>query len=423
MKKKIFINNFTKNVITLFTGTTIAQIIPVALSPILTRIYGPEEFGIFALYSSLVAILSVVSTGRYELAIVIPKKDRDAINVAALTVFINISISLLLLLIFLVSGKQLEKILGLDELGFWCYFIPLSLVLLGVYQIMYYWFNRRKMYKDMSINKVTQQTGTGVSNLSLGFTSNGTGLIIGTIIGQILSLCIITIKFIKREKKFIKQVSKKEMLAQAKRFIDFPKYLTFAHTLNVTSSNISIILFTNFFSAVSVGHYSLTQRILRMPINLIGSSISDVFRQKAIEDINEHGNCKILYIKTFSSLFLLGIIPFAILYVISPWLFSFVFGSEWRIAGEYARLMTPMFFLQFIISPLSSLYIVMEKQKLDLILQVVLFILIVSALLIGFTIFNSIEISIFLFTLAYSLIYILNAIITYRLASSYKEIS
>ncbi|OCA88918.1 lipopolysaccharide biosynthesis protein [Pseudobacillus wudalianchiensis] len=416
MLKKLFQSEFSKNVLTLFTGTTIAQILPIAIAPILTRIYGPEEFGVFALYTAIVAILSVLSTGRYELAIIIPEKDKEAINIAGLAAFINVSISTFLFLIFLSGGERLTNAFGINDLGIWLYLIPFSLILLGFYQIIYYWFNRRKMYKDMSVNKVIQQAGIGTANIILGYASNGIGLIFGTIAGQLFALSLIIRKFFKKEDFFIKEVSKKEMIIQAKRYVNFPKYLTFSHTLNISSSNLGTILFSSFFNSITVGYFSLTQRILRFPLTIIGSAISDVFRQKAAEDILKKGNCKNLYIRTFGSLFLLAIIPFTLLYIISPWLFSFVFGNEWRVAGEYTRLMMPMLFFQFITNPLSSLFMVLEKQKLDLLWQSVLFILTTGALVIGYTVFNSIEMSIILFSSAYSIMYIINGIMTYNFA-------
>ncbi|WP_338449638.1 oligosaccharide flippase family protein [Niallia oryzisoli] len=416
MIKKYFKGEFSRNVLTLFTGTSMAQLIPIAISPILTRLYGPEEFGVFALYTAIVSILSVISTGRYELAIILPQKDSEAINISGLAFFLNISISLCLLVVFLIGEEQFKSIFGLDELGVWIYFLPFSIMLLGAYQIIYYWLNRRKMYKYMSTNKVTQQVWIGGSNLSLGYTTNGVGLIFGTIVGQLISLGIIIKKIAKLEKDIVKQVSKEEMIIQAKRYSNFPRYLTFAHTLNISSSNLSTILFTNFFSSVSVGYFSLTQRILRMPLTLIGSSISDVFRQKAVEEIIAKGNCKNIYIKTFCSLFFLASVPFVLLYIISPWLFSFIFGEEWRVAGDYARLMMPMLFFQFITSPLSSLFMIMEKQKLDLIWQIGLFVFTTTGLVIGYIIFNSIEISILLFSIAYSIMYIINGIMTFTFA-------
>lgn len=421
MLKRLRTNDFMKSVLTLFTGTAIAQILPVAITPLLTRIYSPNEFGIFALYTSIVTILYVLSTGRYELAIIIPKSDKEAINIAGLAAIINVCISVLLFLILLIGGERLAQIFGISELGIWLYVIPFSLILTGFYYIIYNWLNRRKMYKDMSSNKVIQQGGIGLANITMGYAGNGLGLILGTIFGQLFSLVLIIKKLWKKERDYYFKINRKELLTQAKRYDKFPKFFMVANFLNVSSRNLAQILFSIFFNPVMVGYFTLTQRALGFPVSIIGTAIADVFRQRAAEDLERIGNCKKLYIKTFGLLLLISIIPFSLLYLISPWLFSFVFGEEWRIAGEYARLMMPMLFLQFITSPLSYMSILLEKNKFELFLQLMLITSTTTALMIGYFVFGSIRTSIILYTIAYSIFYIVEGTMSYRFAVTGKE--
>ena len=89
IRKLVPKSKFSKNVITLITGTALAQAVPIAITPILTRLYTPEDFGVFAVYMALSSILVVLVTGRYELAIVVPQKDEDAINIVALSVVLS----------------------------------------------------------------------------------------------------------------------------------------------------------------------------------------------------------------------------------------------------------------------------------------------------------------------------------------------
>ena len=92
-------SEFSRNVFTLMTGTTIAQAIPIAISPILTRIYTPEDFGLLALFLAITIIIGSIANGRYELAIMLPEKDEDAINISALGFIISSSMSLILLIL------------------------------------------------------------------------------------------------------------------------------------------------------------------------------------------------------------------------------------------------------------------------------------------------------------------------------------
>ena len=139
MKRFLPKSEFGRNVLTLMTGTTIAQAIPIAISPILTRIYTPEDFGLFAFYASIASIISVVATGRYELAIMLPKKDDDAINIVVLSILISFLVSLLSLIIVLVFNTQITNLLGNPEIANWLYFIPLTVLFTGIYQSFNYW--------------------------------------------------------------------------------------------------------------------------------------------------------------------------------------------------------------------------------------------------------------------------------------------
>ena len=120
-------SEFNRNILTLMTGTTIAQAIPIAISPILTRIYTPEDFGIFAIFLAITLIIGSIANGRYELAIMIPKKDEDAINIFALGFIITTSISLLLLVLVLIFQKYFIFLLKNEEIGVWLYFFPILL--------------------------------------------------------------------------------------------------------------------------------------------------------------------------------------------------------------------------------------------------------------------------------------------------------
>ena len=128
-------SEFSKNVLTLMTGTTIAQAIPIAISPILTRIYTSEDFGIFALFIAITTIFGTIANGRYELAIMLPKKDEDAINIFALGFIITCFISLILLILVLVFNDYFTKLLGNEEVSFWLYFVPIAVINIAVLSI------------------------------------------------------------------------------------------------------------------------------------------------------------------------------------------------------------------------------------------------------------------------------------------------
>lgn len=409
-------SEFTRNVLTLMTGTTIAQAIPIAISPILTRLYAPEDFGLFALYTSIVAILSLVATGRYELAILLPKRDEDALHLLFLAVALALGVSLLTFMIVIIWNGRLSQMLGNPEISPWLYLVPVSIFLTSLYQSLYYWANRKKEYKNLSKSRVTQSIATAILNLLMGYKKMSSGLILGGIVGQLLSIRLLFKSTISSKKSILESITRLELVKQLKRYSDFPKFLVFAHGMNTMSQQIPIILLGAFYSPSAVGFYMIIQRVVRVPMGIVASAISDVFREKASREYLEKQHALKSYLATLRLLILISIVPSIIFYFIAPELFAFVFGEKWRVAGVYAQILTPMFFLQFVTSPLSGMFMIAEKQSLDLRWQLFLFISTLSAFYIGDYLFGNIKTTLALFTLAYSVAYIINLYMTYRFA-------
>ncbi len=246
----------------------------------------------------------------------------------------------------------------------------------------------------------------------LGFGSSG--LILGGLIGQVLATTILGRLIIKEESRLFRQVKQNKMCNMAKRYIKFPKFLILAHGMNALSSQSPIILFSSFFTLSVVGFYMVVQRVVGIPMSIVSSAIGDVFRQKASEEYAHEGNCRAVFISTFNKLLVISAIPFLIFYFVAPDLFSFVFGKNWRVAGEYAQILTPMFFLQFISSPLSSMFMIAEKQKLDLYWQIYLLTSMLLAIFVGEYIFNSVEGTLLLFSFAYSSACLISVYMSYK---------
>ncbi len=395
-------SEFSRNVLTLMTGTTIAQAIPIAISPILTRIYTPEDFGVFALFMSMASIIAVIATGRYELAIILPTKDEDAVNIMALSIMIAFFVSFIAFLIVFIFNHQITNLLGNPEISNWLYLIPITVLLTGMYQSFNYWSNRKTQYKRLAINKVVRSGSTATANLGMGFGGLGaSGLIIGGVFGQGIATIMLGRMVWGEDKQFFQKIKKLKIFALAKRYIQFPKFDILASLLNVSSHQISHILFYLLFNSTIAGHYYLTQRILGLPMTFIASSISDVFREEASKDFKKYGNAINIYKATFKKLFILSFIPSIILYFFAVDIFVIVFGKEWTIAGEYVQILTPMLFIKFISSPLSFMLYIGEKQKLNLYSQVLFIISILYSFLVSDDAYGVLYNITFLFSLVY----------------------
>lgn len=409
-------SNYAKNVITLITGTGFAQAIPIAITPILTRVYTPADFGVFALFSAICAILTVIVTGRYELAIVVPEDDLDALNLVYLSIGLSFIVSFFLFLLILIFGENIAILLKNPELKNFLYLIPLSTFLLGTFQSFSYWFNRNSKYHIMASSRVLQSSVISGTQFISGFYKlSQIGLVFGQIFGQLTSLIYLSILFKISAREYKYSFSKIKIIEVAKKYKSFPRFLIFAHGFNTSSSQAPVILLNSLFTSTAAGYFMLTDRILQAPISLVARAIGDVFRQEASYQYTRNKECKKIYIATFKRLLSLSIIPFLLLFIFAKDIFIFAFGEEWGIAGEYAKILTPMFFMRFLTSPLSAMFTIAEAQKLDLIWQIILFILIVLVLSIGFFL-KSVEISLIGFSSVYVLMFILNLYWSFNLA-------
>ncbi len=413
--------SFSANIATLVLGTITAQALPVIASPILTRVFSPDDFGLFGLYFSIVVILTVPITGRYEMAIILPEKDEDAINVLGLSILTTTISSILLFIISFVFYDQIQSMIDNEAIGNWIYLFSASTLLIGLYQSLNYWFNRKSKYKALSISRVTRSFNTSSFSIIIGiFGTKSGGLILGDLIGQAAATLFLAIRFLKNYKDKITQINLSKMKEMAKRYNKFPKYNVFAGLLEKGSGQMPVLLLTAFFGITTVGFFTLSQRIISAPGAIIARAFGDVFRQKASEQFAKNGECHNLFKSMFKKLLIIAIIPFTILFFIAPWAFQFVFGEEWLIAGEYTQIMTVMFFLQFVVSPLSNMFLVAEKQRMDLILQIYLFSSLFICFFVGYKVFGEVETCLKLFTAAYSIKYIIELYLSYRFSLGKK---
>jgi len=392
-------SEFTKNVLTLMTGTTIAQAIPVAISPILTRLYSPKDFGVLALFVAITSIFGSIANGRYELAIMLPKKDEDAINILALGFIINVVLSLFLLLVVVVFHDNIVNLLNNKEIYPWLYLVPVSVFLMGLFNLLNYFNNRKKFYKDLAKANIYKSIGMAGVQLSFGFLKTGA---FGLISGQIFSQIISNTKLFFNVKKLglFGGIRKVKMIAMGKRYKDFPKFTMWSVLANTLSTHLTNILISSFYSVKTLGFYSLAQRILGMPSSLIGGSIGQVFFEEATKEKHQTGKAIKTFNSTLKKLLIIAIPSFMLLYFIVEDLFGFVFGKEWVVAGNYAKILIPWFCIRFISSTLSITNVVFEKNKNGLYINIIL--LITSILSITFSAYFNLNVEKFL--IIYSLL-------------------
>jgi len=347
------------------TGSMIAQAIPIAISPILTRIYTPEDFGMFALYMSISSLFAIFATGRYELAIMLPKKDEDAVNILLLSIIITFFVSMLSFFIILLFNQEIVSWLGNASLSNWLYVIPFSVLFTGLYQSFNYWNNRKKAYKRLAVSRVTQSATTGSVNLGMGWGGFGvSGLIVAGLLGQVAAITVLGKIIWKNDKRMTKYLNKIKIIALIKKYKKFPLLnLPNAVIDSFRLSGINLLI-AKYFATATLGQFSLAWKMVHVPMVLVGGSLAQVFFQKLASIHKRDLYAVILKYITKASLIAAPI--FLVVFLFSEKIFGFVFGENWTMAGEAASVMTPWLFINFVSSPLVSVMMILNKQELVL---------------------------------------------------------
>lgn len=393
-------NPFLINIITLISGTAISQGILFAATPLLTRLYTPEDFGYFSLYAAIVAVITSVASWKYELAIMLPKEEKDAQAILFLSIITTlISTLFVLLLIILFKNFIIQYLTSEVETFIWI--VPLGVLISGLYQVFISYSSRNKYFRSVSASRISQSGGAvSVQVGAKGFDLFPQGLIWGKLAGDFLALVVLLFKYLKNQTIQLKAITRKDIQANAIKYKDFPKYQSLAQFLSSLSQNVPFFLLTTLYNPEIAGFYMLTSRILSVPTALIGRSTREVYYQKASEMYASGKNIFDLYYKTTLGLARIGIIPFIIFGFFATLLFVWIFGEEWYTSGVYAQIILLWTFFLFINPPTTTNIYILNLQKFRLKFEIVSVLLRITGLLAGFYFFHDHFISVGLFALA-----------------------
>lgn len=365
---------FAKNVSVLASGSIIAQVISVLISPILSRLYSPEDYGLLAVFLSVLNILTVIMCFRYELAIVLPKSESDAISLVKLCLSIAVVLTLILLPVSLIFPGEISGVLGNPRIEYWLPFLVLTIFITAVYNTLNFFLTRSQEFKTITKSKVYQSIGQSATSVGLGFYGmTSIGLILSAIAGQILSATTLAYSSLKRIFTFEGSDFKRIFLL-AKKFKEFPKVNMPLAIIDIFSLQIIVLLISNFFADEITGYYSFALRLLTIPSVLIGGAIGQVFYQRLSDMVNNKGDYKSLILQTWKTLFSISIVPLILIILFAPDIFALVFGERWRYSGNVSSILCIMYFFMFLTAPVSSIYLIFKQQKLALIFTFISFV-------------------------------------------------
>jgi len=376
-------NELIRNIFMVTSGITIAQAIPILIQPFLRRLFTPAEFGAFAIFLSIIEIIVSIGTLRYEMAIVLPRKDVLAANLFGLSFIISIAITALVFLVILFFRNPIAQAVNFPpQFVHWLYFIPLVTLLFCISQSVNYWLIRKKAFWPSSINKISRRGLEGIIQLAFGLSHFNLGLAIGTVFGHLAN--ILSGIFQLRVTDFqIRRITKEKLRYVYRRYIEFPKYSTIPALLNVVSSLLPFFIINKIFSNQETGYFDLARQFLLVPVALISSGFSQVLFQRITE--KKHAGKSIskeIHGITFI-LFLISLTGMIVLWLWGTDFFVMLFGKQWRISGEIVKVIMIGFGFRFIVSTLSIILVGLEKIKWYSLWQTLYFLAILSLIFVS----------------------------------------
>lgn len=361
---------FLKSVSILVGGTAFAQAVGVIVLPIITRLYNPEDFSIFAVYSSILSILTVAICLRFEIAIPLPEKDEDALSLAILALLSNVGLTLLIALFILLFQNSILDTLQQPQLAPFIWLIPIGIFFAGLYNTLQYWTTRKKKFTTIARTRMTQSIASSSIQIGGGYLGVGAfGLILGQVINFSAGIFKLFISFRKDTNKLIHTVSIFQLKKNWHKYDKFPKYSTFESLANVGAVQLPVIIIAAVTIGPEAGYLMLAMKVMAIPMGLIGSAMAQVYLAHAPE-YYLNGNLRIYTVRTIKQIAKIAVIPLISIGLVAPFIFPIIFGEIWAKAGYMVLWMIPWFVMQILSSPVSMSIHITGNQKIALMLQI-----------------------------------------------------
>ncbi len=366
------------------SGTAVAQIVGFALTPIISRLFDPGDFGIFGSFSSVLGVVAAGVTLQYSQAIMLPKHDEDAANVFAVSILSVFTISLSGLLMAYVFADWLLELLKAEKSRWLLWFLPLGIYINGINESFQAWCVRRKAFKKTGSSQIVRAGCVNLLQIVSGlFRAGSGGLIASSITANGCASINLAHQVIIDKKMLKKSLSWKHICLQAREYLDFPIYSATQNVMNALSQGLPVLLLAHFYGIAVAGAYAFGIRILHAPMTFVLTALRQVLFQKASETYNDGGRLLSLFIKTTTGLFAMALFPSLIIFIWGAEIFSWVFGSEWHKAGVYASWLILWLFPGFSNVPSVLFARILRQQKKLFLFEVIILISRVSTLGLG----------------------------------------
>lgn len=399
-----------RNIATVASGTAGAQVITLALMPVITRIYGPETYGVLGVFMSLAFMLIPVAALTYPVAIVLPRRDADARGLIRLSLLVACAFSVLVAAVIALFGEKLASLAGITQIAPFLMLLPLVLLAGAALEVTQQWLVRQQRYRLAAGVAVQQAIAHNGLRIAVGLVhASPAVLLLSTAVGPVLHTLMLNWSLRRSP-----SVNAQEAAPEAQRsthelalqYHDFPLYRAPQMLINAISQNLPTLVLAMFFGPIAAGFFALCKQALNVPTQLVGKSVADVYYPRINTAVQDHQPITAMLVKATAALALVGLLPFALVFCFGPQLFALVFGEQWAVAGEYARWLALAEYMIFVSRPCTVAVPALALQGRFLIFEVLSTTLRIAALMAGALFLEQAEQTVMAFTAASILIYL-----------------
>lgn len=372
-------SEFSKHVTTLIVGQIIVHAISFLALPIITQLYTAEQIGAYSLFMALFMILSMLSTGRFDAAIVIEKEEKSAITLWILATFISFWFNVVLFIFIYFFYEIILTWLNKSSMGAYIILLPLAIFFGSLIRSTQYYYNKHKAYKTIAksdILKSGTNSSGGVVLGWLGYLSGG--LIIANVLSNIVSFMLLAIKLPISFWQAVKAATFINLKTIGKKYKDYLTFYTISGILSAIVSNGTPIFIIFFFTEKTAGYYFMAEKVVSIPIGLLVAAISSVFYQRASElFLHDKKEFLALIYRIQKKMFWVLVPLLLLLSLAAPYAFEW-FGNDWREAGEMIKYFAILVLFNNLISPVGTISNIIDR--LDILLYFNIITTIVRAL-------------------------------------------
>lgn len=408
-------SDFFRNTIITFSGTFLASVVSFLLTPVVSRIYDPDDFGSLALLTTMAANLGLIAGLSYSSALVLPRSRSTFYHLAQLYLGLTVLGAVGVLLFLLAGYRWVLELLNVPSLGAIVFLVPLFMMLEGVGQLATGWNVRRQQFKENALSNISYSLSMRATNITYGFfQADIWGLLWGNIGAGIIRNYLLLRKRGKEVLIVLRRFRLPEIKKAALTYKNYPLWTTPAGLINAISASLPIYVFAIYFDTTLVGFFSFSQALLNQPYVMLSGSVTPVFLQHANNLYQEDfGKLQDLVLRLYRRLLLFGGTIFGGLIFFSKWLIPFVFGQKWETAGVFAGYISIFFLFRIISVPLVPVFRILGKEQFDFVGSGSILLLRGLALLIGIYFFDPVT-TILLFSIAGTIPCLVNTLLVFH---------